>query len=380
MNDRMSLPSRERGLKQMNDSHAPGLARVWMSLPSRERGLKLGLTLIMLGLFMPSTPAQAHGCCPIPSIQRVEAAVHAVTAAITSSGRAITQQLAVGTASQNNAIRDQTRTIEEIMKAHAATLGAMESQRLYGTAGEMTLNGKQVRLTAQSPSLCKQLRAARALAESAQKRVNADALITENNRSHNEDSRSERSLGERLRDAPRQDFALTWFSQRLLTEAEVQNGIRSIKNMTNPSPLPRLTEQDKDTNIGKAYLAERALTNQKHALVQRVLNRQLLLRAPLIDEAGKKTSVLAKIEERVLETVEDSGESPWIEVLEQKGVAPLLRELNITAAHIYRAEYENLQTNQDIASLLAVLVSADARRDGQAVSQKYSDLIGEEDG
>ena len=306
--------------------------------------------------------------------------MHAVTAAITSSGRAITQQLAAGTASQNNAIRDQTRTIEEIMKAHAATLGAMESQRLYGTAGEMTLNGKQVRLTAQSPSLCKQLRAARALAESAQKRVNADALITENNRRHNEDSRSERSLGERLRDAPRQDFALTWFSQRLLTEAEVQNGIRSIKNMTNPSPLPRLTEQDKDTNIGKAYLAERALTNQKHALVQRVLNRQLLLRAPLIDEAGKKTSVLAKIEERVLETVEDSGESPWIEVLEQKGVAPLLRELNITAAHIYRAEYENLQTNQDIASLLAVLVSADARRDGQAVSQKYSDLIGEEDG
>ena len=330
--------------------------------------------------FLPTPPAWAHGCCPIPSIQRVEAAVHAVTAAITASGRAITQQLAAGTASQNKAIKDQTRTIEEIMKAHAAALGAMEAQRLYGTGGEITLNGKKVRVTAQSPSLCTQLRAARALAESAQKRVNTAVLISENNRSHNEDSSSERSIGERLRDAPREDFDLNWLNKHVLTEAEVQGGIKSIKNMTNPSPLPRLSEQDKKSNVGRAYLAERALINQQYTLTQRFLNRQLLLRAPLIDEAGEKTSVMAKMQERVLRTIEDSAEAPWIEVLEQKGVAPLLRELNITAAHIYKLEFEHLQTSQDIASLLAVLASSDAREDGQVTGKKYADLIGDEDG
>ncbi len=348
-----------------------------MLLLLRKHGLKRLIFLFLL--LLPTPPAWAHGCCPIPSIQRVEAAVHAVTAAITSSGRAITQQLAAGTASQNKAIKDQTRTFEEIMKAHAAALGAMEAQRLYGTGGEITLNGKKVRVTAQSPSLCTQLRAARALAESAQKRVNTNALITESFRSHNEDYETTIQARDRLSELKREDFDTAWLDKSVLTEKEVQNGIKSIQNLTNPEPLPRLKQGYKQDEEGKRYLARRALINQQNALTQRVLNRQLLLRAPLIDEAGKKTSILAKMQERVLETIEDTGENPWIEVLEQKGVAPLLRELNITAAHLYKTQFENLQASENVASLVAVLVSAEARRNQRAIAEEYGHFIDESD-
>ena len=335
-------------------------------------------TSILLICCMVPLPAQAT-CCAIPSVERlrntVELAKHALSRTINENGRAITEQLVANNASQNRALQEQTRVMEALLKSHAATLNAMEAERLYGTAREVQVNGKTRLISAQSPSLCRQLQAARALHAVPAAHARARTLVAESQRHHNEGFASSNAATDRLRRAQRQHIDLSWMHRDILSETDTQHAVESIKNLINPYPLPRLDSRYKTTPQGKTYLAKRAVLNQKYQLAQDILNDQLLLRAPLIKEGHGTNSILNKMQERVDETIEDHREDSWVEQLERKALAGLLRELNINLMHLYRLGMHDLRTTQDTSRLLATLLANDTHRLRQGVQEEYTRVL-----
>ncbi len=310
---------------------------------------------------------EAHAdCCPIPALDRLKAALervgHSIISAINTNGRALTEQMVASSQSHNRAIRDQTRALESLFKAHAAALNTMQTRRLYGQSGELRINGRKHLLTAHSPSLCDELRMAGMLHQAAVAGEKVRALMDENQRSHNEDFHSRNEVADRLHKASRRDFELAWMGRDLLDEEELSHATQSINTMVNPRPFPRLSEEQKRSPQGVSYLAKRAAHNQKYRLAQQVIGNHLLQRAPLLKQDGKRGSLLANLQDRVYATIEDNRETPWVSTLERKGVAALLRELNIGLMHLYRVQLNSLRVQQDSSVLLAVLLANDNHR------------------
>lgn len=340
--------------------------------------------IIAIALLACALSAQAQAvCCPIPSIERLRASVdlarQSLDRSIRDQGRSVVEQLTANNASQNLALQQQTRTLEMLLKSHAVTLNAMHAQRLYGAARPVQVNGKTRQVSAQSPSLCRQLAMARTLSKAPGIQLRARLLLGEAQREHNEGFPSRNAAVDRLRRTRRQQLDLLWTKQNVLSQEQTQQAVESIKNLVNPEPLPKLDNREKNTPQGRTYLAKRALVNQKYQLAQGALNDLLLLRAPLIKDLQGPNSVLGTIQDRVRDTVEDHREDSWSEQLERKALAGLLRELNISLMHLYRLGVTELRSTQNTAGLLAALLANDTDRLRQSVEDEYLRLLSIDD-
>lgn len=346
--------------------------------------MKHWITVIVFAASACSLPAQAQAvCCPIPSIERLRASVdlarQSLDRSIRDQGRSVVEQLVANNASQNRALQQQTHTLEMLLKSHAVTLNAMHAQRLYGAARPVQVNGKIRQVSAQSPSLCRQLAMARTLSKVPGIRLRAQLLLTEAQREHNEGFPSRNAATDRLRSTQRKHLDLLWMKQNVLNQEQTQQAVESIKNLVNPEPLPKLDNREKNTPQGRTYLARRALVNQKYQLAQGTLNDLLLLRAPLVKDKQGPNSVLGTMQDRVRNTIEDYSEDSWSEQLERKALAGLLRELNISLMHLYRLGVTELRSAQSTAGLLATLLANDTDRLRQSVEDEYLRLLSIDD-
>ena len=338
--------------------------------------------LCSFGCLVTTATVQAD-CCSLPALGRIQAAVErsgqVIVAAINKNAGAVTQQLVANNQSYNRAILQQTQALEAVLKAHALTLNSMEAARLYGEVNlPKSGSGKKQWLTARSPSFCQVLHNAEQLSTAAVVKEKAQTLLREVQRQHNEGFSTYNQATDRLHNADRGDFDLSWLGHGLLAKENLEQAANSINTLINPQPLPKLQEQQKDTPQGISYLAQRAVLNQKYELAQRVLRNQLLQRVPLLGEESSRNSLLGLLQQRIEATVEDNNETPWTAVLEQKGLAALLRELNINLMHLYKLQLTSLQTQQDTAALLAALLANDNHRQRGVVQAAWQRVLAAE--
>ncbi len=345
------------------------------------RACRLVLACLVLAL-LPAPSWAVSACCPaeISATQSVASAVvsmnQSLAVVLTKLGKAVTQQLVANNHSQLTAIETQTRVFEQIMKTHAATLASQQAQRDFGVAGEVTVNGRRVVLSSRSPTLCDELRAAQLAALHADKMDEVRALFKADQSAHNRAATDMERTAEHLRATDASGFDVTWLGLEVLTEDEVLAANEQIKHLTNPLPLPALPTDKAATPAGEDYMLQRDLINAQVEIAQAAMSENLALRSPVLeDEAGEKSSALAEMQGRVERTIDDMGADAWLKKIERKGIAALVRELNITAAHIYKLNLAQYRADLRRNNLLAVLVSHANKAKADSVYTEHQNTL-----
>ncbi len=339
------------------------------------------ILIVYFTLAVLPTPLSAAPCCPaeISATRSVASAVTTMNQSLVATlkvlGQAVTQQLVANNHSQLTAIQTQTKVFEQIMKTHAATLASQQAQRDFGTAGEITVNGRQVILSSRSPTLCDELAAARRAGMSAEKIAELNALLLADQAAHNRDVVSMNETAERMRRTETSSFDATWLGLDSLTEAEVLAANEQIKYLTNPLPLPALADDARATPAGGDYMEQRSLINSRIEVTQAALSENLAMRAPVLEDGEGKRSRLSEMQRRVDSTIDDVGDTAWLKRIEQKGIAALLRELNITAAHLYKLNLSQYRMDLQRNNLLAVLASHHNKGQADAVYNEYQHTL-----
>jgi len=337
------------------------------------------LVLTYLALLMLPMPTWAvSACCPaeISATRSVTAAVttmnSSIAAALNLLGKAVTQQLVANNHSQLTAIQTQTRVFEQIMKTHAATLASQQAQRDFGVAGEVTVNGKPVVLSSRSPTLCDELRAARRAA--AGQIAEAKRLLKADQDTHNREAASWNEAAEYL---ARTDDA-SWLGQDSLTEDEVLAANEQIKYLTNPLPLPAILEAEGAGPAGRDYILQRELITDRVEVAQAAMSDNLAMRAPVLGDTDEKSSPLAEMQRRGDSTIDDASDPSWLKKIEWKGITALLREANISLAHIYKLNLAQYRADLQRNNLLAVLVSHHNKAQSDSVYNEYQHALHDE--
>jgi len=166
-------------------------------------------------------------------------------------------------------------------------------------------------------------------------------------------------------------FGLEWLSEETIDADELDNTWRSINYVTNPDPLPAPPTNAQSTMLGREYALEWERHRRLMALPQRVLARQAALRATVPgDPEGR--SYLSTLDASAKAGVEDPEHSTALHVKTEAGV---LRDVALSLQTLTALESERLRTEQETATLTAIMVARQLQEDGEKLREKHTDLV-----
>jgi hypothetical protein len=181
-----------------------------------------------------------------------------------------------------------------------------------------------------------------------------------------------------------------------LTEDQVAQAHETIKTLTNPRPLPVVTNAQRDTPAGQTYAAARLIHEGRLAAVTETLNNHVIFHAPTLpdevtgwvqnqwSEAGGSGTppgiVNGKLSEAGLFKLLSQmrlGNPNWFVQVTGASEAGLLRELVMMQA----VQLELTRKNNELLDRIAFNASLDfltrmEGTDGKAMSDLYTRMVG----
>ncbi len=363
--------------------------------------MKKLLLLFCLLLF----PAEAFAAgCNCGSIQAMITVAHmqttqAVNAVTAAEAAAIRSEILLAAQNVIGTIKTESATIVRaivglkesnaaILKGQAAASEAMKTEDMYGKAS-------------QPAGLCGASSVGAGLQLGAQAQADVHGAMRDKQREYgNREGARPVEFLERITDEEHPDAkAMTdafYPLQDTLTEDQVADAHEAIKTLTNPRPLPVVTEDQKSTPAGQSYAAARLIHEGRISVVTETLNNHVVSHAPTLpdevaawaqnqwSEAGGSGTppglVNGKLSEAGLYKLLSQmrlGNPNWFVQVTSATEAGLLRELVMMQA----LQLELTRKNNELLDRIAVTASMDfltrmEGTDGKAMTDLYSRMIG----
>jgi hypothetical protein len=310
------------------------------------------------------TQASANGTAIAKMEATLIAALYSIQEAVLDVKRMVEE---MGT-KDVQATKDQTIALIEAIRNVPVAEAAIENDRLYGSGTPISIGGVTYTTGGRAASGCDALRSAKALLNAQPTLDGTRDAMANNTRAYNDGFEDYASARRRLRELAAQNPELLdskWSDpEARLDPAEVDAAFEAIMAMTNPTPLPKLTDTQATTDVGKEYALQRQTFNGQMAVAQGALERQLRLKAQQIPDPQNPSARVAwldLVDRRIETTVEDLT---WAAGLQgTKNEKGLLVELNILTAENLRVNREVMRSMHELVQI-AALTAADDLRNG----------------
>jgi hypothetical protein len=363
--------------------------------------MKKYILILSLLLFPAEAFAAGCGCGSIQAMIRVSQmqTTQTVNAFTAAEAEAIRSEILLAAQNIIGTIKTESATIVRaivglkesnaaIIKGQAAASEAMKTEDLYGKAS-------------QPAGLCGASSVGAGLQLGAQAAADVHGAMREKQREYGnrEGARPVEHL-ERITNPDHPDAkAMTeamYPLQDTLTEEQVAEAHEAIKTLTNPRPLPVVTQAQKETPAGQTYAAARLIHEGRISVVTETLNNHVVTHAPTLpdevttwaqnqwSEAGGSGTppglVDGKLSEAGLFKLLSQmriGNPNWFVQVTSATDAGLLRELVMMQA----LQLELTRKNNELLDRIAVTASMDfltrmEGTDGKAMSDLYTRMIG----
>jgi len=359
------------------------------------------LLLILMCLFPAQAWAAGCDCGSISTIVKVAQlqTVEAVNAYTAMEATAIRAEILLAAQNIIGTIKTESATIVRaivglkesnaaMIKGQAAASEAMKTEDLYGKAS-------------QPSGLCGASSLGAGLQQSLQAGTQVRSAMRDKQREHGRRKGTrpveylERIMNDDHPDAKAMTDALFPIKDTL-TEDQVSDAHESIKTLTNPRPLPVVTDGQRDTPAGQTYAAAHLIHEGRLAVVTESLNNQVIFHAPTLpdevtswaqnqwSEAGGSGTppgiVNGKLSEAGLYKLLSQmrlGNPNWFVQVTSASEAGLLRELVMMQA----VQLELTRKNNELLERLTFNSSLDfltrmEGTDGKTMTDLYTRMVG----
>lgn len=281
--------------------------------------------------------------------------------------KTLIEQTAANTAGIQAAIQHESAVITEV--GHQTAIFDLENKIIenYGGVGTTKIDGKTVGMDSRSPYLCKQRRSTEMIenADSKLPEFDDSAMTIATDYNKNGDTvNQERTL--RSLDFNNDSILPSNSLSGNLTPDKQEDAAMMIVAITNPEPAPVTGDSPQSPQL-KRYQKERQLHDEKMAIVQSVLLRQMNRAVTEDDEQSVNNALSEALTFRALD-------KSYADSLNAKLPKAVMVEIALQFSTYLYAQDELLRTNHEIAQLLALQVASLVKAEGKELKVKYGQV------
>lgn len=288
---------------------------------------------------------------------------------------AIVEQVAAGTLGTQQALQAHAGVMVESIAQQTAAAEQAIYNRTFGTLMNMQVNGRNVSVGANAPSACRRTNDARRLTvagtASERERQRADESIATHSQGYGSYAGMMANMRQRLERFGPSGFSPNHLRRDTIPADDAERVRDAIAIAMTPTPLPPLPRAASNQAAAAEYQTRAAIFTEVSKIPAEILARHAALRvAPGTGE--NERSYLETIKRWAQEGVE-SAERP-VE-LAAKTEAGLLREQTLLLSALLWVQTEQLQTQHELAQLMALQSASDLDARGDALRAEYARLV-----